>query len=130
MRARTLVSGSLLLCLTATVVVADVLPPGPKPPQPPPPSGPQNAVVRGVEIANQYGYWRGRRWLTRITGCPPATPTCVAGCIVEGIAGKDQRVQSVADVVAAEKAAANAPLELMLVACSSGRLVLPAPATK
>ena len=130
MRVRALVAGSLLLCLPA-MAAADVLPPKPdQRPLPPPPAGPSKAEVRGVEIGNEYGYWRGRRWLVRILRCPAEAATCVAGCIVDGIAGKEQRVQSVADVVAADKAAAGSPLELMLVACSSGRLVLPAPVAK
>ena len=127
MRFHAMCAAAALLCLVTATATADV---GPAPPQPPPPAGPQSAEVRGVTIANQYGYWRGRRWLVRITGCTAGAATCATGCAVTGISGQEQRVASVADVVAAEAKAAGAPLELMLEACSSGRLVLPAPAAK
>lgn len=127
MRYRSLCATAAVLCIGTAAATADV---GPPPPQPPPPAGPQSAEIRGVTIANQYGYWRGRRWLVRITGCPAGAPTCATGCAVTGIDGRAERVGSVADVVAAEKAAANAPLELMLEACRSGRLILPSPAAK
>lgn len=111
---------ALVLALPVAAAWADVVPPRPRPP---PPSGPPQAIIRGVEIRQDYGYWHGRRWLTYVVSCPPAQPSChrldpAARCIVTGIAGHSIEPGRIDLLLAAERGATGKPLALSLEGCA------------
>lgn len=117
----------MILLAGSTVVGADVGPPRPRPPRPP---GPERAVLRGISVLQQYGYWQGYRWMVRVEGCEPQTAACdgggITGCIVAEVDGSavDGSVEA---LIAADRNAGDTPIKLVLEGCSRSDLKLPKP---
>jgi len=118
--------GLVIVLLAPLPVVADIAPPRPQPPPP----GPAEADIRGVGVIRDYGYWRGRRWLTFVKSCAPTQEACKetrlseARCFVTGIDDRVIAGGDIAALVGAEKAATKRPIRLRLEGCGLSDIVL------
>ena len=118
---RRLSAALVLIMLTTPLLVqpavADLAPRPPAPPQPP---GPATATIRGLTVAYQLGYWRGRRWLVAVSSCAAGTAACkdrdLVDCVV--MLG-DGSVPTIPDLIAADKEAGGGPLQLRIERCAA-----------
>ncbi|MDD3445377.1 MAG: hypothetical protein PHS60_08195 [Zavarzinia sp.] len=63
---------------------------GPPQPAPPAPGTITRATIAGIDLEQEWTYFRGRRWMVRVTGCAdPETGACKAltGCYIVGVGG-------------------------------------------
>jgi hypothetical protein len=105
--------------LLAQSAAADIVPGRPaKRPDPPPP--PSTALIRGITVGYEYGYWKGNGWHVAITACAAETAACkgrnVVGCLV---VLSDGSAPVIPDLVAQDKLAGSGPLKLKLERCSA-----------
>lgn len=114
---RRLSAAFVLVLLLAGPASADL---APLPPPPPKPPGPQSAAIRGLTVAYQLGYFRGRRWLVAVTACAAGTAACKDRDLVDCVVMlQDGGVPTISDLIAADKKAGAGPLQLRIERCAA-----------
>ena len=92
----------------------------PRPPAPPQPPGPATATIRGLTVAYQLGYFRGRRWLIAVSSCAAGTAACKDRDLVDCVVMQpDGSVPTIPDLIAADKKAGTGPLQLRIERCAA-----------